>query len=88
MQYSTEVSARSPHPRPNATGQVHGPRYRWIQLALGIAAMIVISSPQYTWTLFIPPLEGRIGAGVAALQVTFSLLIVLQTVFSPVQAWL
>lgn len=61
---------------------------RWVQLALGIAAMIVISSPQYTWTLFVPALQDTTGAGVAALQVTFSLLIVLQTWFSPVQAWL
>ncbi|WP_028921468.1 oxalate/formate MFS antiporter [Pseudonocardia acaciae] len=61
---------------------------RWVQLGLGVAAMVVISSPQYTWTLFVPSLRGVTGASVAAVQVTFSLLIVLQTWFSPIQAFL
>ena len=27
-------------------------RSRWVQLLLGLLCMIVISSPQYIWTLF------------------------------------
>lgn len=61
---------------------------RWAQMALGFIAMMSISSPQYTWTLFIHPLESKFGASLAQLQVTFSLLIVLQTFCSPIQAWL
>jgi MFS transporter, OFA family, oxalate/formate antiporter len=61
---------------------------RWWQMLLGFVAMMSISSPQYTWTLFVHPLEGRLGATLAQLQVTFSLLIVLQTFCSPIQAWL
>jgi len=61
---------------------------RWWQMVLGFIAMMSISSPQYTWTLFIHPLEGKLGASLAQLQVTFSLLIVLQTFCSPIQAWL
>jgi len=61
---------------------------RWNQLVLGVIAMMAISSPQYTWTLFTGPLNQKLGTTLAELQWTFSLLIVLQTWFSPVQAYL
>jgi oxalate/formate antiporter len=61
------------------------PATRWIQLGLGLICMMAISSPQYVWTLFTKPLGSALGAAPAALQVTFSLLIVLQTFFSPFQ---
>ena len=61
---------------------------RWIQLVLGIIAMMAISSPQYVWTLFTGPLNQKLGTTLAELQWTFSLLIILQTWFSPFQAYL
>jgi MFS transporter, OFA family, oxalate/formate antiporter len=61
---------------------------RWIQLLLGIIAMMSISSPQYTWTLFTGPLNQKLGTTLAELQWTFSLLIILQTFLSPLQAYL
>jgi MFS transporter, OFA family, oxalate/formate antiporter len=61
---------------------------RWVQLLLGVIAMMAISSPQYVWTLFTGPLNQKLGTTLAELQVTFSLLIVLQTFFSPFQAYL
>ncbi len=61
---------------------------RWIQLLLGLVAMMAISSPQYVWTLFTGPINQKLGTTLAELQVTFSLLIVLQTFFSPFQAYL
>ena len=61
---------------------------RWVQLGLGLICMMAISSPQYVWTLFTKPLGTALGATPAAVQVTFSLLIVLQTFFSPFQGWL
>ena len=61
---------------------------RWIQLGLGLVCMMAISSPQYVWTLFTKPLGASLGASAAAVQVTFSILIVLQTFFSPFQGWL
>ena len=64
------------------------PRVRWIQLLLGLLCMMAISSPQYVWTLFTRPWGSELGASPAAVQVTFSLLIVLQTFFSPAQGWL
>jgi OFA family oxalate/formate antiporter-like MFS transporter len=61
---------------------------RWTQLLLGLIAMMAISSPQYVWTLFTGPLNQKLGTTLAEVQVTFSLLIVLQTFFSPFQAYL
>src|SRR5271154_26572 len=61
---------------------------RWNQLILGLIAMMAISSPQYVWTLFTGPLNQKLGTTLAEIQVTFSLLIVLQTFFSPFQAYL
>jgi len=61
---------------------------RWVQLILGLIAMMAISSPQYVWTLFTGPLNQKLGTTLAEIQVTFSLLIVLQTFFSPFQAYL
>lgn len=64
------------------------PKTRWIQLGLGLVAMMAISSPQYVWTLFVKPFQGTTGADLPAIQITFSLLIVLQTWLSPLQGWL
>ncbi len=61
---------------------------RWWQMVLGFVAMMSISSPQYVWTLFVKPLQTSLGVSLAEMQVTFSLLIVLQTWCSPIQAWL
>ncbi len=61
---------------------------RWNQLILGLIAMMAISSPQYVWTLFTGPLNQKLGTTLAELQWTFSLLIILQTWCSPLQAYL
>jgi MFS transporter, OFA family, oxalate/formate antiporter len=61
---------------------------RWYQLVLGLIAMMAISSPQYVWTLFTGPLNQKLGTTLAELQWTFSLLIILQTWCSPLQAYL
>ncbi len=69
-------------------GSAVSPATRWVQLGLGLVCMIAISSPQYVWALFTKPLAAALAVSPAALQVTFSLLIVLQTFFSPLQGWL
>jgi OFA family oxalate/formate antiporter-like MFS transporter len=61
---------------------------RWVQLGLGLVTMMAISSPQYVWTLFTKPFGEVTGASLAAIQVTFTIVIVLQTFFSPVQGYL
>ncbi|MBL7233090.1 oxalate/formate MFS antiporter [Komagataeibacter oboediens] len=61
---------------------------KWGQMAAGLICMLSISSPQYVWTLFTPHLRTELSLGAPALQVTFSILIVVQTLFSPVQGWI
>ena len=61
---------------------------RWIQLLLGLVCMVVISSPQYVWTLFTQPLMTTTGATLAQIQITFSILIVMQTFLAPCQGLL
>jgi MFS transporter, OFA family, oxalate/formate antiporter len=58
---------------------------RWIQLLLGVVCMIVISSPQYVWALFTQPMTTALGTSLPELQITFSILIVVQTFLSPWQ---
>jgi OFA family oxalate/formate antiporter-like MFS transporter len=58
---------------------------RWTQLLLGLVCMIVISSPQYVWALFTQPLTAALGSSLPDLQITFSILIVVQTFLSPFQ---
>ena len=71
-------------PTPSAASQPN----RWNQLILGIVAMMAISSPQYVWTLFTGPLNQKLGTTLAEVQWTVSLLVILQTWFSPFQAYL
>ena len=80
MSASHVTAAATPVPTAEST--------RWVQLLLGLVAMMAISSPQYVWTLFTKPFGDVTGAALPALQVTFTLLIVLQTFFSPVQGYL
>jgi oxalate/formate antiporter len=61
---------------------------KWVQLALGVICMMSISSPQYVWALLTKPIMGQLGVSLTELQVTFSILIVLQTFFSPFQGYL
>jgi OFA family oxalate/formate antiporter-like MFS transporter len=61
---------------------------RWFQLTLGVIVMMTISSPQYVWTLFVKSFQTTTGATLPAVQITFSLLIVLQTWLSPAQGFL
>jgi OFA family oxalate/formate antiporter-like MFS transporter len=58
---------------------------RWIQLGLGLVCMMTISSPQYVWTLMTKPLMAKLGVALPELQVTFSLLVLLQAFSSPFQ---
>ncbi len=61
---------------------------RWLQLLFGLVCMMAISSPQYVWTLFTGPFTSHLGATLAQIQVTFSILVVLQTFLSPFQGYL
>jgi oxalate/formate antiporter len=60
---------------------------RWVQLGCAVVCMMAISSPQYTWTLFTKPIGAALGLTLPALQVTFSLLVIVQTFLAPLQGY-
>jgi oxalate/formate antiporter len=64
------------------------PGRRWLQLLFGLIVMMAISSPQYVWTLFTKSFVTATGSELPAVQVTFSVLVILQTWLSPGQGWL
>ncbi len=35
--------------------------YRWTQLAIGVAAMVMIANYQYGWTFFVPDIQKTFG---------------------------
>src|SRR5262249_25618373 len=61
---------------------------RGVQLLLGLVAVIASSRPRYVWTLFTQPFQDALGVNLPAIQITFTIVIVLQTFFSPVQGYL
>ena len=63
-------------------------RHRWLQLALGILAMIMIANLQYSWTLFVQPLQDAHGWKKASIQGAFTLFVLFQTWLVPVNGWL
>ena len=70
----------------SAASPAQGMGYRWGQLTLGLIVMMSISSPQYTWALFTGSLLKEYGVALSTLQWAFSLLVIMQTFLSPLQA--
>jgi len=85
---STGLSASQAYETEQTKVAESSPPYRWYQLLLGTIAMMSVSSPQYVWTLFTGPLNQKLGTTLAEIQITFSLLIVVSTFFSPFLAFM
>jgi len=63
------------------------PVFRWVQLAIGIACMVMIANLQYGWTLFVLPIDAKYQWGRAAIQVAFSIFVLTETWLVPVEGW-
>jgi MFS transporter, OFA family, oxalate/formate antiporter len=61
---------------------------RWFQLVASLIAMIMIANLQYSWTLFVKPLEQGTGWKLSDIQWAFTLFILFQTWVQPAQGWL
>ena len=68
-----------------ATGSVAS--RRWIQLALGVLCMSMIANLQYGWTLFVNPIQQKFGWERAAIQVAFTIFVVMETWLVPIEGW-
>jgi MFS transporter, OFA family, oxalate/formate antiporter len=60
----------------------------WIQLVLGIICMVAVANLQYGWTNFVNPIDAKYHWGLAAIQVAFTLFVLLETWLVPVEGYL
>jgi MFS transporter, OFA family, oxalate/formate antiporter len=60
---------------------------RWWQLLIGIICMSMIANLQYGWTLFVNPIDQKYGWGKPAIQVAFTIFVVLETWLVPIEGW-
>src|SRR5471032_133205 len=63
------------------------PTNRWLQLAVGIACMVMIANLQYGWNLFVNPIDSKYHWGRASIQVAFSIFVVMETWLVPLEGW-
>jgi OFA family oxalate/formate antiporter-like MFS transporter len=61
---------------------------RWFQLLASLLAMIMIANLQYSWTLFVKPLQAGTGWKLSDIQLAFTLFILFQTWVQPLDGWL
>src|SRR3954468_5340168 len=60
---------------------------RWLQLAAGVACMVMIANLQYGWTLFVQPIHDKHGWSGAAIQVAFSIFVITEAWLVPLEGW-
>ena len=60
----------------------------WIQLAIGLVCMACVANLQYGWTLFVNPIDARFHWGRAAIQVAFTVFVLVETWLIPVEGYL
>ena len=60
----------------------------WVQLILGVICMASVANLQYGWTLFVNPIDAKYHWGRPAIQVAFTLFVLLETWLIPVEGYL
>jgi MFS transporter, OFA family, oxalate/formate antiporter len=61
--------------------------FRWTQLSIGVAAMVMIANYQYGWTFFVPDIQKKFGWDRASIQWAFTLFVLFETWLVPVEGW-
>src|SRR3954453_23850102 len=61
------------------------PPNRWLQLIFGIICMGLVANLQYAWTLFVSPMEAKHHWGLSAIQLSFSVFILVETWLVPIE---
>ena len=59
-----------------------------MQLILGIICMACVANLQYGWTLFVNPIDAKYHWGRAAIQVAFTIFVLIETWLVPVEGYL
>jgi OFA family oxalate/formate antiporter-like MFS transporter len=60
----------------------------WAQLIVGIICMVMVANLQYGWTLFVGPIGDKYHWSKAAIQITFTIFVVLETWLVPLEGYL
>jgi MFS transporter, OFA family, oxalate/formate antiporter len=60
-------------------------RNPWVQLFAGVICMAMIANLQYGWTVFVDPIAGANGWSRAAIQVSFTIFVLVETWLVPVE---
>jgi MFS transporter, OFA family, oxalate/formate antiporter len=75
----------NPSPMQAARSPVANP---WAQLIIGVICMACVANLQYGWTLFVNPIDAKYHWGRAAIQVAFTIFVLLETWLVPVEGYL
>ncbi|HTV95713.1 MAG TPA: oxalate/formate MFS antiporter [Steroidobacteraceae bacterium] len=60
----------------------------WLQLVIGILCMACVANLQYGWTLFVNPIDAKYHWGRAAIQVAFTVFVLIETWLVPIEGYL
>jgi MFS transporter, OFA family, oxalate/formate antiporter len=60
----------------------------WVQLVLGVVCMACVANLQYGWTLFVNPIDAKYHWGRGAIQVAFTIFVLIETWLVPVEGYL
>ena len=60
----------------------------WVQLVLGVICMASVANLQYGWTLFVNPIDAKYHWGRAAIQVAFTIFVLIETWLVPIEGYL
>jgi OFA family oxalate/formate antiporter-like MFS transporter len=63
-----------------------GLRNPWVQLVAGVICMAMIANLQYGWTVFVDPMSAKQGWSRAAIQVSFTIFVLVETWLVPFEA--
>ena len=60
----------------------------WVQLVLGVICMASVANLQYGWTLFVNPIDAKYHWGRSAIQIAFTIFVLIETWLVPVEGYL
>lgn len=60
----------------------------WTQLVIGVICMACVANLQYGWTLFVNPIDAKFHWGRPAIQVAFTVFVLIETWLIPVEGYL
>jgi len=60
----------------------------WLQLIIGVICMASVANLQYGWTLFVNPIDAKYHWGRAAIQVAFTLFVLVETWLIPIEGYM